>query len=40
MYQNDADFHEVFVVCEQSRGSFHSEYVDYVLQGGLLFKGA
>lgn len=40
MYEDDDDFKDVFVVCNQSQDVFHSEYPNFVLQGGLLFKGA
>lgn len=40
MYVTYADFGDSFKVCQQFQGSFHKEYADFLIQYGLLFKGA
>lgn len=40
MYKDDDDFKDAFAVCSQFSDAFHSKSTDFVLQDGLLFKGA
>ena len=40
LYEEDIDFSEVYKVCNDfSNHYFHSDFVEYTLQKGLLFKG-
>ena len=38
LYEQDEDFKEVYQVCTDMTGQYHSTYADYMLQEGLLFK--
>lgn len=40
IYHEDSDFKDVYNVCEQHLNSFHSEFSDFLLQNGFLFKGS
>lgn len=39
LYKEDEYFSEVYKVCSKFNNHFNSQYVDYTLQSGLLFKG-
>lgn len=39
LYEEDEAFDVAYKVCQGFGNHFHSEYVDYTLQDGLLFKG-
>lgn len=39
LYPNDDDFAAAYKVCLAFENHFHSEYADYTLQNGLLFRG-
>lgn len=38
-YREDEDFFEVYKVCSEFNNHFNSQYANYTLQSGLLFKG-
>lgn len=40
MYHDDSDFKEIYKVCDKFLNTFHSEYSDFFLQNGFLFKGS
>ena len=40
MYAKDADFKEAYEVCKKLEGAFHSDFSEFILQDGLLFKGS
>ena len=39
LYQEDDDFKEAYQVCKEMTSKYHSDFVDYMLQEGFLFKG-
>lgn len=39
MYKNDDGFKDIYKVCSDFSKDYHFEYVDYLIQNGLLFKG-
>lgn len=39
LYEEDEDFAAAYKVCQEFGNHFHSEYANYTLQDGLLFKG-
>lgn len=39
LYAEDEDFSSAYQVCKKYQNHFHSEYSDFTLQNGLLFKG-
>jgi hypothetical protein len=39
LYKNDEDFAEAYKVCMDFGNHFHSRFLEYTLQNGLLFKG-
>lgn len=40
LYEEDQDFKEIYKVCSEFANAFHSKFLDYTLQDGLLFKGS
>lgn len=40
MYQGDEDFKELYQVCQEMGDKYHKEFLDFILQEGLLFKGS
>lgn len=40
MYHDDANFKEIYEVCDQSLNTFQNEYFDFLLHNGFLFKGS
>ena len=40
MYKEDEDFGEAYKVCNEQSKIYHSEFEEYVLQEGLIFKGS
>ena len=39
MYEGDEDFSKAFQVCKEMIGSYHSDFVYFILHEGFLFKG-
>ena len=39
MYPQDEDFKEIYKVCQDMGDRYHSDFADYLIQEGLLFKG-
>ena len=39
LYKDDEDFGEAYKVCSDFENHFHSKFLEYTLQNGLLFKG-
>lgn len=37
---DDPDFIEIFEVCTKLVGKYHIDFSEYLIQNGLLFKGA
>ena len=40
MYANDEDFNEAYQVCLELGDRYHTDFADYIIQEGLLFKGS
>ena len=40
LYKEDFDLKEAYKTCMEYANTFHGEFIDYVLQDGLLFKGS
>ena len=40
MYEGDEDFFEAFQVCKEMTSSYHTNFADFILQEGFLFKGS
>ena len=40
MYVEDGDFSEAYEVCTKLEDSFHSNFFEFIVQDGLLFKGS
>ena len=39
MYKDDNDFKDIYKVFSNFSKAYHTKYVDYLIQNGLLFKG-
>ena len=39
LYTLDDDFKEIYEVCQSMEGRYHTEFSDFLIQDGLLFKG-
>ena len=39
MYKGDGDFKDIYKVCSNFSKAYHTKYVDYLIQNGLIFKG-
>ena len=39
MYEGDEDFSEAYHVCKEMNERYHTDFVDFVLREGFLFKG-
>ena len=39
LYSQDEDFKEIYKVCQSMEGRYHTEFSNFLIQDGLLFKG-
>ena len=39
LYKHDEDFQEIYKVCQTKEGRYNSDFSDFLIQDGLLFKG-
>ena len=39
MYATDEDFKEIYKICQEMGDKYHTNFVVYLIQDGLLFKG-
>jgi hypothetical protein len=40
LYLDDPDFSEIYQICIKMEGRYHADFSEYLIQNGLLFKGA
>ena len=40
MYEGDEDFSKAFHVCKEMTNSYHTNFANFILQEGFLFKGS
>ena len=40
LYLDDSDFSEIYQICTNMEGIYHTNFSEYLIQNGLLFKGA